>query len=58
MLARELLKRPDSFITAKLSDEEYIIEGLKTVKSHANIDDSVMYITLNLSKICNGNIIM
>ena len=56
MLARVLLSKPDSFITATYGDEEYIIEDIKRVFTHANIDDSVMHLTLNLRYGGNGNI--
>ena len=56
MLARELLKIPDSFITATIDDREYIIEDYKRKFSIANTDDSVGYISLNLRKDCCGNI--
>ena len=56
MLARELLNKPDGFITANYMDREYIIENIKRTSSHANIDDSVMHWTLQLKE-CEGNII-
>ena len=56
MLARELLSKPDGFITVTYGDEEYIIEDIKRVFTHANIDDSVMHLTLNLRYGGNGNI--
>ena len=56
MLARELLSKPDSFITATYGEEEYIIEDIKRVFTHANVDDSVMHWTLNLRDGGNGNI--
>lgn len=55
-LAKELLSKPDGFITATLGEEEYIISNIQRVPTHANIDDSVMYWTLNLRNFGNGNI--
>lgn len=55
-LARELLNRPDGFITATYGDEELVIENFGRVATHANIDDSVTYWTLNLRDGGNGNI--
>lgn len=55
-LARDLLDRPDGFITATYGEEELVIENFQKVKTHANIDDSVMHWTLNLYDGGNGNI--
>ena len=55
-LARELLNRPDDFITAISDDGEYVIGGLKRVSTHANIDDSVTHLALKLKR-CEGNMI-
>ena len=56
MLARELLSKPDGFITATYGNEELVIENFNRVATHANIDDSVMHWTLNLRDGGNGNI--
>ena len=56
MLARELLNRPDSFITATYGDKELIIENFCRVATHANIDDSVTHWTLNLRDGGQGNL--
>ena len=56
MLARELLSKPDGFITVTYGDEELVIENFNRVATHANIDDSVMHWTLNLRDGGNGNI--
>lgn len=53
MLARELLSKPDGFITATLDGEEYIIESTQRIHTCANIDDRVMYWTLNLRDMRN-----
>lgn len=55
-LAKELLEKSDDFITAKLDGEEYIIESIQKVTTHANIDDSVTHWTLNLREGGKGNI--
>ena len=55
-LARELLNRPDDFITATSDDGEYVIGGLKRVSTHANIDDSVTHLALKLKR-CEGNMV-
>lgn len=51
-LARDLLSRPDGFITATVNgdDKEYAIESFKRVATCANIDDSTGYWTLILQK--------
>ena len=56
MLARELLSKPDGFITVTYGDEELVIENFGRVATHANIDDSVMHWTLNLRDGGDGNI--
>ena len=55
-LARDLLNKPDSFITATYGNVELVIEDFKRVATHANIDDSVMHWTLNLRDGGDGNI--
>lgn len=56
MLARELLSRPDGFLTATYGEEEYVIKGLKRKSTHANLDDGVMHWTFNLQENI-GNIV-
>lgn len=56
MLARELLSKPDGFITAKLGEEEYIISSTQRVAAYANTDDTDMHWTLNLRNSGKGNI--
>lgn len=56
MLARELLIKPDDFITATIGDREYIIESYQRKSTHANIDDGVMHWTLNLRDCEQGNV--
>ncbi len=55
-LARELLSKPDGFITAKNESGEYIITSIRKVSTHANIDDTCMYWELELIKDKGGNI--
>lgn len=55
-LARDLLKEPDTFLTAIHDNEELVIDGYKKVATHANIDDSVMHLTLILRDGGQGNI--
>lgn len=54
-LARELLSKEDGFIVARLGEQEYVIENIGRVATHANIDDRVMHWGLNLRQ-CAGNI--
>ena len=55
-MARELLSKPDGFITAMHGEEEYVIGNTKRVATHANMDDSVMHWALQLKE-CKGNIV-
>lgn len=55
-LARELFNKEDKFLTASDGEKEYVIESYQLVKTHANSDDFVTHIQLNLSEI-GGNII-
>ena len=55
-LARELLSKPDNFLTATFEGREYIIEDYRRTATHANIDDGVMHWTLNLRDGGQGNI--
>lgn len=56
-LARELLDKPDGFVTITMGNREYIIENCQRKLTHANIDDSVVHWTLNLKESDGGNII-
>ena len=51
-----MLSKSDGFITATLGDKEYIIESIRRITTHANIDDSVTNWTLNLRDGGQGNI--
>lgn len=55
-LARELLSKPDGFLTATHGEEELIIESYQRKSTHANIDDYVTHWTLNLRDGGKGNI--
>ena len=48
MLAKELIERPDGFLTATLNGKEYAIEDYHRAKTCANDDDSTLYWTLKL----------
>ena len=54
-LARELLNREDSYITITIGENEYVVSDVKRVKTHANADDTTMYLTL-VGEECSGNI--
>lgn len=56
MLARELTSKPDGFIMARIGEEEYVIESIQRVATHANVDDGVMHLVLNLRDGGKGNI--
>lgn len=56
MLAKELLSKPNGFLTATYGNKELIIENYKRKATHANIDDYVTHWTLNLRDGGNGNI--
>lgn len=56
MLAREILSKPDGFLIARNGREEYVVESIQRVPTHANIDDGVMHWALNLRDGGNGNI--
>lgn len=55
-LVKELINKPDKFITATLNGEEYIIDNIQRVSTHANIDDVLTHWTLNLRDGGKGNI--
>ena len=55
MLARELLNKPDGFITVTLEGKEYSIESTQRVSNCANLDDRIVYWTLNLHSHSNKN---
>lgn len=51
------MSKPDGFIFAKNGEEEYVIDSIRRIPTHANIDDTVMHWALNLCKAEKGNII-
>ena len=55
-LANELKSKQDDFITATIGEREYVIQNIKRIPTHANIDDGVTHLTLQLRE-CEGNII-
>lgn len=55
-LARELLSKPDAFITVSFGEKEYMINKIRRVPTHANIDDTNTYLTLSVNVKCEGNI--
>lgn len=55
-LAKELLQRPDKFLTVTIGDEEYVVDNIQCIHTHANRDDSVTHWTLNVRSGGKGNI--
>ena len=55
-MARELLSKPDAFITVSIGEKEYMIDKIRRVSTHVNIDDSSTYLTLVANVECEGNI--
>ena len=55
-LANELKSKQDDFITATIGEKEYVIENVKRVPTHINVDDGITHLTLKLKE-CEGNII-
>ena len=55
LLAKELLSKPDGYITMSTENEEYVVQGIKRKVAHVNADDSFLYWTLFGDK-CEGNI--
>ena len=54
-LAKELLSKPDAFLTASFGEVDYVIESIKRVATHANSDDTVTHLALILRE-CGGNL--
>lgn len=48
MLARELLDKPDGFLVVNVGGQEYIVESIRRKFTYANLDDSVMYWSINV----------
>lgn len=55
-LARELLNKPDGFITLFVNDKEYLISGIKRNSTCANHDDKTMYWILKGEYESMGNV--
>lgn len=55
MLAKELLSKPDGFLTATIGGKEGIVESIKRASTYGNWDDTSLYWTLNIRE-CRGNI--
>ena len=55
-LRRELQDCDDNFVTVIVGDREYTIDHIKSIKTHANIDDSCMHKALVCDPL-SGNII-
>ena len=56
-LIRELREMEDNFITVVVGDREYIIDHIKSVRTHANIDDSCTHKALICNEMSGKNII-
>lgn len=48
-LARELLEKPDGFVTATFEGKEFAVTGFRRMATCANYDDSSLYWTLVLN---------
>lgn len=55
-MAKELLNKPNGFVTATIGDEEYVVDNIRKINNHANVDDSETHWTLNLRDGGKGNI--
>ena len=53
----KLREMEDNFITVIVGDREYIIDHIKSVKTHANMDDSCMHKALICDEMSGKNII-
>lgn len=47
----------DNFITVVVEDREYIIDHIKSVRTHANMDDSCTHKALMCNEMSGKNII-
>lgn len=56
VLARELLKKEDGFITITVDNDEYLVSSIRRKPTYANVDDSSTYWTLNGEYKSKGNI--
>ena len=55
-MAKELLNKPDGFITISIGEKEYMIDKIRRKPTYANIDDTNTYLTLIINVECEGNI--
>lgn len=46
-LARELLDKPDGFLVVTVEGKEYLVESIQRKCTHANLDDSMLYWSIN-----------
>lgn len=56
-LIRELQDMGDNFITVVVGDREYTIDKIKSVRTHANMDDSCIHKALICNEMSGKNII-
>lgn len=56
-LARQLLDKPEAFLTVTDGEYEYVIENFTRRHTHANYDDEVTHLILQLRKTEGGNIV-
>lgn len=49
-LAKELLNKPDGFVTVTVDNREYMITDIIRKSNHANLDDWGYYYTLNCTE--------
>lgn len=56
-LAKELLNKPNDFLTATLNNKEYAVECYQRKATHANLDDGIVHLTLKLCPNEVGNIV-
>lgn len=55
-MAQELLNKQNAFITVLIGEKEYMINKIRRMSTHANIDDTNTYLTLVVDEECVGNI--
>lgn len=57
LLAKELIKKQDGFVTVTVNGREYIITDIQRKSTHGNIDNEMLYWTLNTVDVGQGNIL-
>lgn len=55
-MAKELLSKPDGFITITANRTQYIPTDIQRISTHANLDDTVTHWTINTKDGGQGNI--